>query len=221
MKIEDLFVACKSKEARICSDLYKKNIHFLYRRWLFEAPLFWPSPLGGWPPFERRFNRKRHPFTFAIAQNPNDGLSTDEWKYRQIVNLVRAEKSPHFRWLLMARWLKQENVCEPDELLPRRAHDELLRQYLKARRVSVQDLAYWALVGTWKPYFERLKKASAKARSVETDPALSLAGDGYHPDAITFTLKKKNVLSAVMHWIAKSRNIPLATLRNAYSRCRR
>jgi hypothetical protein len=39
-------------------------------------------------------------------------------KYRDLLDLLRKCKDRKGRWIILASWLRQEDVCEPEDLLP-------------------------------------------------------------------------------------------------------
>ncbi len=210
-----------AKEERLLSSSFKKSLLALQKDILFGPPMFWPDPIGGHPGFEEVFHNARAPFTFSVARRGDETSSVAEWRYHKLLELLRETKDAELRWLLLARWLKQEKICEPEEFLSTLILDRLTRRYFTSRRISASDLSYWALVTGWKPYFARLQSDLQKARREGRDPQPALEEMGYDSAAIKYTVAKKTMVSAIMHWISERRHLRLETLRNAYSRVRK
>lgn len=216
--ILEMFKDCMAREERILSSKYKNNVQMLFRHSLFSTPLFWPDPIGGWEPFEKEFSKWRWPFTFSLAQKPEDNASTAEWRYQKLRELLRAEKDKELCWLIVARWMKQEKVREPEEFVPKQMLDRLLRRYMKSKRISPSDLAYWAAVIAWKPYFVRLQ---SDLRNVSEEQQAALEKMGYDPGAIKCATSRRSLESAIIAWISERRHMQSRTFWNAYSRTNR
>src|SRR5579864_2021288 len=146
LSVQEMFKDCMAREQRILGSNYKKNVHSVHQNSLFGVPLFWPDPIGGYGPFERQFSRSQMPFTFSVAQYSYDESSTPEWRYSKLLELLRAEKDLDLCWLILARWMKQEKVREPEDFLPKPILDRLLRRYMQSIRASASDLSHWAAV---------------------------------------------------------------------------
>jgi hypothetical protein len=215
--VELLFRLCMERQTRIMAPLYAKNLKQLTQELLFGTRLFWPYPIGGWKPFEETFNKADNPLTFSVAQNENDNRSTTEWRYDELLSLLREEADRHRRLLLLARWLKQEGICQPEEFLPRVVLDNLIRRYRKAARFSDANTAHWALVTNWKRYFAALHVDLQEARSTGANPKTFLVERGYYAKAIECALNKRTVQSAALHWTHEQTNISLHTLQNSLS----
>ncbi len=218
--IPELFEACMAKEERLLSSNYKKNLLALYKHILFGPPVFWPDPIAGYPPFEEAYNKSSAPFTFSVARRGNETSSVAEWKYQKLLELLREQKDAELRWLLLARWLKQEIICEPEKFLPKPILDRLIRRFLSSSRISAADLSYWVVITGWKTYFGRLQADLQKVQREQRDPQPALEEMGYDAAAVRFAITKKTIASAIMHWIAERRHLPVETLQNAYSRMR-
>jgi len=218
LTIPQLFESCLAKEKGLLSTAYQGNVFALCQRLLFGTPLFWPDPVGGWPRFERKLGKSNMPLTFSVARRGDETVSDTEWRYHKILELLREEKEKDLRWLFLARWLKQEGVCQPEKFLPEEVLKRLVRRYRKSKKMSTSDLSYWAVITGWKPYFVRLQSDLQKLPVGGTDPQTTLEKMGYHPKAIKFAMTKKSTVSAIMYRISEQRHIQLQTLRNAYSR---
>jgi hypothetical protein len=184
MNTEKLFAICLANEEMRLGPLLEKNLLSWYKNTLFSATLFYPDPIGGYAPFEQAYNKSRNPFTFSVARQWRDKSSKAEWKYRKILELLRETKDMDSRLLLIARWLKQEQICEPEDLLPKEILDRLVQAFLKANVSWWADYSYGLAIAAWKPYFERLLFDLQKGREgkeVKND----LKEKGYHLDAVS------------------------------------
>jgi len=76
-------------------------------------------------------------------------------KYRDLLELLAKSKGIEARWILLARWLRQEGICEPGEFLPKEMDLKSLTRKLW-RGTRRQDFFYVKLVEIWRPYFSRL-----------------------------------------------------------------
>jgi hypothetical protein len=218
--IPQMFDACMARENWLLSPSHKENVLALYKRILFGQPLFWPDPIAGYSLFEEVFDPLRDPYTFSVARREDETSSVGEGRYLKLLELLRGEKDAELRWLLLARWLKQESICEPEKFLPKPILDRIVRRYFKAKEVSVSDLFYWALITGWKIYFARLLSDLQRVQSEQGDPQAALVSMGYDATAIRSVIVRKSIASAIMHWISERRHLQVETLQNAYSKTR-
>ena len=207
-----------AKEDRLLGAQRKKDLLDGYKKILFASHLFWEEPVGGDPIFERNFGRARFPFDFCVARRKDEKCSEPEWRYLKLLELLHEEKDRELRWLLIARWLKHENVCEPDLFLPKTILERLALRYLRSWQFSISDMANFAVVRGWQPYFLRLRSDLQQLRRKGESLQEALEKIGYEPAAIKFAITKKKLESVILSWIAGRRNLELHTLRNAYSR---
>jgi hypothetical protein len=219
--IQELFEACMAKEEQLLgpgSKNYEKKLLSWLKDLLFGRPVFWPYPIGGFQPFEQAVGKSAAPFYFSVAQTEGDTSSANEWRYSKLLELLRAEKDVEMQWLLLARWLKQEKVCKPEQFLPKSILSSLTKRFSKSQKISATDFSYWAVIKGWKPYFVRLQSDMQKARSERGEPESALREMGYDEAAIKNAITKRTTVSAIMNWIADRKHLELHTLRNAYSR---
>ncbi len=160
---------------------------------------------------------------------PTDTESTDLridrglWrgsKYRDLLELLKRARDAETRWLILAWWLKQEGVCEPEELLPNGLLRRMANKFFQG--VSFMDIRHARLVETWRPYFEPLmddlRTTEAKIHRFKE----RLAAKGYDAEAIDFCVGRRKVIPVICNWLAGCGRLPksvdASTLQNAYSR---
>jgi hypothetical protein len=220
--IRELYKEGMARERRLLDSSYanvKEKWLAYYKDVLFTSPVFWPYTIGGFQPFEKTFHPSHNRFTYSVARSGGEKSSIGKWRYFKLLRLLRREKDAEMRLLLLARWLKQEGVCEPEKFLPKPIIDRLVQRFFRSRRISPTALSYWAVITGWKAYFVRLQAAVRNVRSEDQDRESVLQKQGFTLETINYAIAHKNsVLSAVMHWIGERRHIELATLRNAYSK---
>jgi hypothetical protein len=206
------------REKKIEALPYRERLDLTLEDLLFIHPLFEDAPLAGWEFFEK-LARERYPFNFSIAPPEDLRMSNYEWRYHEIVKHLKKlqGKDTDLCQLLIARWLKQEKVCEPRQFLSGDVRRRLIKKFHKRRRISPNDLRFGAMVHTWVPYFERIKDALQAGKHLERvrEEVLKL---GYEPKAIGWVSKTRSTVQAVCGWLAERRNCEARTLRNIYSR---
>ena len=136
-------------------------------------------------------------------------------QYREIVELLKNCPDNESRFLLLARWLKQESVCEPKDFLPRQVFQTLTRQARqRAKAISLTDWRYFFVINAWKPYFEsqiadlrRIEKADRRVKE-------GLLKMGYEEQAVVLVMpkRKRSVVPAVCEWL-EARGIAEAVAR--------
>lgn len=222
---KDLYVECLSKEKKLKGLNLKKAVRESLKFYLFEGHPLFPQlgSLLNWsieltrqlePIFE-----KRRPFDFSIV-NPGDSAACDEaWRYQQLLGHLKETKTIELRLLLIARWLKQEGVCEPEEIMPRIALDRVLKSFGRKEKISNKDTYNWYSVRIWIPYFERLLNDMHSTPKNNQGLIESLRNQGYEQGAIESSTGKRSAIPAVASWLEHRNGRPDAhTLENAYSR---
>jgi hypothetical protein len=154
-------------------------------------------------------------------------------RYSELLRDLRKVKDIESRWILIARWLKNEGICEPEEFLP----PPVLRRALKRVRsattkLSPTKLHYWRLMTIWMPYFDSLfhdRSAVSKTHRRVEDELMKL---GYSRDAVKFSrprneeefsMRKRSSVQAVAGWLEErgplrgAKHVSAGTLKNAYS----
>ncbi len=220
---KDLYAECKTKESRL-KKLNIKNINQeTLKFYLFELHQLFPqlNPRVGaaltrlvGPMLERR-----KPFDFSIIQQEESGSSEEAWRYRQLLEHLKETNTIESRWLLIARWLKQEGVCEPEGIMPPAMLRRALRSYQRKERISNKDCYKWCLVSIWIPYFERLIRDRRSAPKSNLEPHERLRNQGYEPGAITASMDRESPIAAVTSWFeASDEKLNGRSFETAYSR---
>lgn len=131
-------------------------------------------------------------------------------KYLNLVTYLRTIRDNERRWLILAGWLRHENVCEPEDFLPRSV-------FSKATRGRFTVIRYGQLVEAWLPYFEKLIKDSRElGKRGRQNEALREAG--YDPLAIDTVLggRKRSAVAAACAWLASRYEVDAPSFLNAY-----
>lgn len=142
--------------------------------------------------------------------------------YGALLELLRAAQSKEERWELLARWLKQENICEPEDILLFSINHLASKRLLG---ISMRDTTYASVVEVWGPYFIRLM-AELKAGELTSVRKGQLVAQGYTLEAIESAAGKDSPIAAICDWLEgreifrgrNSRVINAETIRNAHSR---
>jgi uncharacterized protein (UPF0335 family) len=219
--VQQLYESCMARENRLLNASHKKELHEAYKRLLFGTPLFWADRVGRDLPFDKAIGKSSAPFDFSVTRRKGEKSTSPEWRYNQLLKLLREEDDTELRWLLLGRWLKQEKICDPEEFLPKQILEGLIRRYYRAKKFSAADLTYWAAITQWKPYFERLESDLQEVRQKQGDVQAALKRMGYDAGAVNSTIEKRTTASRIMHWFAARRHVQIEKLQNAYSRMKR
>lgn len=212
-----LYAMCMDAEAKLekmdIGELLASSAWFL----LFEIPLFKSYPPGDCdPPNERRYHG--YPYSFSI-DGPDAKVSEPDWRYRQLLRLLKQFGDAELRWLLVARWLHEEDVCEPDEFLPPTILRHLFKRYLaQTAKFSTTDCRIWCLIKIWSRYFSPLQDAARKIPKTDRHRTESLAKLGYDSDAIHWVLVTRSLVRAITSWLQGRGKGDARSLENAYSR---
>lgn len=145
--------------------------------------------------------------------------------YLVLRKALKDAKNNEERWCYLARWLKQESICEPNQFLPKATYRQLTVKYRKRLKgISFTDPFYFELVRTWEPYFERLLDDRKNSRDLQ-----KLASLGYSRESVNLVITKswRSAVDVSCEWLAqrevvstkrKTQQDVARTLRNAYSR---
>jgi hypothetical protein len=134
-------------------------------------------------------------------------------KYREILDYVAQARSRKGRLFVIAWWLKEEGVCEPEDILDHEWFHRFVKKW--CGRISDADFRHADQVRTWVPYFERLlqdRREQGSAKLVEL---------GYPSDAVRSCLSRRSAVEAACDWLASRpgcEGIDAPSFRNAYSR---
>ena len=206
LPITDLYQNCLANEETWTKVDFGKMQTLLFKSYILQKPLFPPEPtladsLGTTSSEKQRDLR--------ISRLLYDGN-----KYRSVVELLQNARDRRTRLSIIALWLAEERICEPEGIL---GSEELQRQAAKMfRGLSASDFRHADTVRAWIPYFERLLPDLRTAKHNR-----DLVSRGYEEGAVQAASKKRSPVAAACEWLAKSRpslNITGATFANAYSR---
>jgi hypothetical protein len=216
-KPRDLFAACEAREQKIAMYSTKEFLQALDRIFLFTFPLFDDKP-GNWA-------NSHYPLQFTIARPEDAKGSNAAWRYTELLRHLKNLDETELRWLLIARWLYDAGVCEPEEFLPKEVFLRMLKRIAKKRmQISPSDLSLWQLVKVWWPYFENLLNDLHRLPKTRRWPGNSLLKIGYREDAIALAIGKRSTVQVTTSWLAlrngleATKGMNARTLENAYSR---
>jgi hypothetical protein len=201
--------------------LEKMGIRKIQSSWatwsMFMPPLFDRDPSGDNDPSnERRYHG--YPFSFSIS-GPDSKVSEPDWRYRQLLRLLKEFDDTELRWLLLARWLSEESICEPDEFLPPAILESLIKRYkAQTAKLSERDCLVWNLISIWHLYFSELQVAARKLPKRLRDHQQALAKLGFDPAAVHWILGTRSLVPAITRWLEERGKGDARSLENAYSR---
>lgn len=208
----EMYGRCVARGKEIATIPFRQQMAFHLEHLLFLFPLFIRTDLSV---FEV-LTKAHYPFNFPIAQPQAPSVS--EWRYRTLLEHLRKQKDRELQWLLVARWLKQEQVCEPRQFLPPDTLRHLVKRFQRKMRASEQDMFYNKLIENWLPYFKRLQEDLEKRKDLSRKRE-EVTKLGYDADTVTWATRKRSLIEAVCGWLARQKNTGSArTLRNAYTR---
>jgi hypothetical protein len=210
-----LYATCMDHETSLETWDLEECRHSLTEFCFFLPPLF----DSGSSEDERRDHG--YPFYFSIC-GPESKVLDPDWRYQQLLRLLKQLDDAELRWLLLARWLHEESVCASDELLPSGMLQRLIDRY-EARNgeLSKRDYFVWHLITVWQDYFSTLANDARKMSKTARGCAESLAKLGYDPAAIHWTLVTRSLVRAITSWLEERNKGDARSLENAYSRARR
>jgi hypothetical protein len=157
----------------------------------------------------------------ASAEQRRRAIDEAIWrgkKYRDLLELLAKCKGIEARWILLARWLRQEGICEPEDFLPKEMElESLTRKFWRGTRR--QDFLHVACVEIWRPYFvgllgdrDHLKEKGVRRYAQELEKL------GYHSDAVDLALQESSPLEVIYSWLSSRNRGTIEAVRNAYSR---
>jgi len=214
-----------AKERTVVKSHIKKQLPAILQENLLSRPLF----VSWLPENEERLLKQRYPFDFSIPLPLPNMVPSPKLLRSQVSKCLKSVEKVELRWLLLARWLRDEGVCEPTDLLPKKVLDHLVTQFKKKNAISATDVYYSRLIDNWLPYFERLLTDLGK--TPEKLPRKWLKEQGHDPSAIDCVFgvggrKRSGVLFVACEWLTKKRedisdikkDTDARTLLNAYIR---
>jgi hypothetical protein len=109
--------------------------------------------------------------------------------YRQLLKFLRTASEDNQKWRVLAMWLKQEQIWEPDAFLPKAIFRRLMKETLSplGRVASFRpaELLYAQVVEAWVPYFDLLVASYRIARRERLSTAIErLRTHGFDSDAV-------------------------------------
>jgi len=204
--IPELYRLCLAEEKQNPTKQVLDKLKLIFAKvHLFGQPLFEPPPTVN--------------ESSAINKEIDLKIRRRLWeaeKYRDILDLLRAPTSQKNRLVLLARWLYQEKVCEPEAIV---GIEELRRLATKTFRfISYSDVHHAERVRKWLPYFERLLTDHRAHKGAASE----LAKLGYDETAVRAASRKRSAIPAACEWLADRcdsvSKVDALTLQNAYSR---
>src|ERR1019366_5169018 len=140
------------------------------------------------------------------------------FRYAHVRHYVKTLEEPELRLLCIARWLKQEGICEPEEISSHSLLQRLLKKFAKKEGISKMDVFYWLLIEIWRPYFEQLRASDRELGRNNSGNKEELLKQGYDPGAINIALAKGSLVAAIASWIELRTDHDARSSENAYSR---
>jgi hypothetical protein len=145
--------------------------------------------------------------TTRASKKVRDLLSDERHKYQFLLLLLKKHTDPDKRRFILAKWLYQEGVCQPEELLGKR--------FVRYRNAALPGFPLTAvrqafIVDIWTLYFERLLR--------DRRQGLDLRRLGFEEKAVEAAAGKQRAVSAACQWLAPRFSITPAALANAHSR---
>jgi hypothetical protein len=200
VEILELYQQCLAKQQNWMKlDLGKLKLIFA-KEFLFGRPLFSPLSVAD--------------KVSVINRRIDLEIRNQLWeagKYRDILQALRAQTKQEGRLFVLAWWLSQEKVCEPEDIIG----SEMLRQLAKKLFgcLSTKDFQHADAVRAWIPYFDNLIR---DFRAVKDSS--KLVKQGYDEKAVWVALNKRSPISAACDWLAPRLGVDSPALANAYSR---
>lgn len=200
LAIVDLYQQClASQQNSMEQDLGKLKL-ILAKALLFGRPLFVSPPVVD--------------ESSAINKQIDLRVRKQLWeagKYRGILAALRAQTKQEDRFFLLAWWLNQEKVCEPEEIIGSRMMRQLAKKSFGF--LSTNDFHHAGAVRAWIPYFEKL---IGDSRVVQDKS--KLVKQGYDETAVLAVYRKRSPIASACDWLAPRLGVDSPTLVNAYSR---
>lgn len=131
-------------------------------------------------------------------------------KYEHLLNILREAANKDVRLVLLAKWLKEENICTPEDILAADTFKKVAKKYFAA--ISSTDFRHADTVRAWIPYFDCLL---AELRVLHSTS--KLVEKGYAESAVTAAWGKRSSVSAACEWLSDRIHVDAGRLANAYS----
>jgi hypothetical protein len=187
----ELFKRLRDQENQVSEDAFKRLQTLFANQRFFSYPLFDP-------PHDR-------------SDECRESLSDPGVKYSFLLLLLRNCRTSNRRRVILATWLRQEGVCQPEDLLGE-DFSHYRQKALRGSRgsLSLADLRQAFIVNNWEPYFQRLLLAQRQG--------LDLRKLGFDMDAIQSAFGKRSAVAAACEYVCSRLDLDAPVLRNAYSR---
>lgn len=200
-QVHELFESCISRERIIEKEDIDKARRLFAKAIVFQPIFSAPDP----------------------AIPTGDKIDETLWrgrKYQELVELLKKARDRKTRWIVLARWLLQEKVCEPEDFLPEESNlVSLLNEPWKGSRRD--DPRHVGLVALWLEYFKRLWADMNLLKRQKLHRVIDeLVKKGYDREAAKAALGKRSVYQAVYFWLESRHRVSAATFGNAYSSAR-
>ena len=140
-------------------------------------------------------------------------------RYRDLVQLLRSAGDRDVRFIVLGQWLRQEKVCEPEDLLPQDLLKKLETEIWKGLRRD--DVERVGLIDAWLPYFQRLiiDRELLEQQGVRR-VAEAMEKQGYQQAAVALVISKRSPFEAVYSWLHARKHGSVETFRNVRARFR-
>ncbi len=202
--VPELYRECLAAQQNLTKENLEKLELMFARAFLFDGPLFDP------PPTVDEFSIISKKTRLKIRRQAREA-----YKYRAILDIVRKQTKLGNRLFYLAKWLHQEKVCKPEDIL---GIEALRRLAKKTVHFSFRDFHHANRVRKWLPYFEKLL---TDFRTYKGDVS-KLVKREYNEETILAARKKRSSVPAACDWLAgcddSGSKVDALTLQNAYSR---
>ncbi len=210
-QVRDLYMKCASKESQLSASGFVKLQQLLIKEVAFPK-LFPPDPKV--PPDPRES---------PSAARSVDVLVYQGHKYGILLKLLERAPDNESSWWALARWLRDEGIQQPEDLLP----DKIFRRLTAGARKRLQgfrwtDFRYAGLVDAWLPYSEALLSEKKRLRLEGSALEKRLRELGYRSSFISVAAEKpwRSAVEFTCQWLDErgGHRGMASTLRNAHSR---
>ena len=215
MSPNQLYADCVAAEAKLTKN--PPSVDYVLEGVLFGGRVFLGRRVRG-TRFFRALARSGEFFQIMAAPAARLRASKYKWRYRKILQLLKEQTDQEVRWIVIAKWLKQEGVCQPRQFLPEEVRRRLIKRCHQLLPMSPTDLLHRALIRNWRIYFERIR-AELKKRESATRVQVEVRDLGFKIEAIELIAEKKSTdISAICQWLHYRAIGDARKLRNSYSR---
>jgi len=215
MRPPELFAKCKAEEEM----LFDQDLGEQKNKWIIDltfGPLLPEDP----PSLNLKF-----PSLDMLASSSSEDIQAWASKYAFLLSSLRQARArdQDVVWLLLAKWLKQEKLFTPEEILPVGVLKRLTKNVRdRYRHLRPSQLLYANLVEVWLPYFEALfneYRRSNNSRKKDTPAALQESGFDSHAVGIVTSIdrRRREPTSAAVEWASRRLDVDASAVSNAHS----